>query len=100
MMKASQTYDDKFFVMADKDNELVTIDWIDGGKIHKAQFPAMITAWSFNDNTREIVLTNMRQIIQMNLGAGLRIMEMYCRFSFEELPNVVTEQNLIDSTRN
>ena len=95
-MKVGTTYTRSYFIMVDKDNDVVQIDGQNGGQILKAPIYEFVTAWSAEPSTREITLENMRAIMNMNLGLGLRIAEMQVTFETKEIVNVVTPESKLN----
>lgn len=93
-MKVDTGVSRDYYVMIDSDNDLVQIDWINGGQIRKAPSPEAVTAWANTDSTREITLQNMRKIMEMNLGFGLRIGRCEVTFVYKEEDVEPTEDKL------
>lgn len=84
----------EYLIMVDKNNNAIQIDWINGGAVIPAQQQEFITAWTFQPDKPDIVditIQNMKAIIQMNLGLGLRIAKMKVNIEFEEYESKTNE---------
>lgn len=96
-MEKTGTYE--YLILLDRDDDPITIDWMNGGVIHKATQFERITAFQAADTNPEldkIVRANMTELIRLNIGQGLHIGRM--RANFEVYPDVKRAENIVDST--
>lgn len=88
-----------YLILMDKNDDPVVIDWLNGGVVHKATQFDRITCFTgpnhqMGKEIDQAIRNNMQQIINLNLGLGLRIAQM--RVSYEVLPDVERSENPIN----